>query len=356
MRHAKQNLIAMFYERPPSLEGNLDVALEPVDERRGWLRVSGAGHSYEARAAALAVPYPSGLTRLIAANPGVEAVLVEHASPGFDAAAADQGIDYLDLRGRGRLIGPGFVYVAPPRAGSSRAKAAIEDPALSDDPWLRPAGRRKAPPRASPFAPKASRVVRALLSGQRPGAGWMVSELAHACRMNPGNVHRILGALIDDGFIERDRDLYVLSDPGSLLEAWAENADRRRDPLSIPVKGDLRAAVDRLMHGLEGPAFVSGELAAELYAPHLQAKQAIVHAAGARFLDEERLLAEAGPPPLRADAVVVVDRADEGVGDFGEARAGLPLVSPVQLYVDLARAPGRGREAAAHVRRVVLGF
>jgi hypothetical protein len=48
--------------------------------------------------------------------------------------------------------------------------------------------------------------------------------------------------------------------------------------------------------------------------------------------------------------------SDPGVSDFGTVHADFPLVSPHQLYVDLYRDRGRGREAGEHVRREVLGF
>jgi len=53
---------------------------------------------------------------------------------------------------------------------------------------------------------------------------------------------------------------------------------------------------------------------------------------------------------------VVAVRSDEGVGEFGRELEGLPLVSLPQLYVDLYRERGRGREAAEHVRREALAY
>jgi AraC-like DNA-binding protein len=341
------------------LEGGLDLALEQVDERRAWLRVRSQEHEYEARAAALAVPYPSGLRRLMAWDPDVEVVLLEQASRRFDGAAAEQQVGYLDLRGRGRLLGPGFVYVAPPYLTSLPAGGDIEDSSAPDDqadPWARVANAKRSHPSVSPFAPKASRVVRVLLSD--PERPWRLSDIADRCQMNPGNVHRVLRALVDQAFIERDRDLYVLDDPGSLLEAWADHAGRRRsrDRLAVPVREGLRVDVERVLAAVEGHGFVSGELAAELYAPHLPAAQAVVHCVEEEFLDRERLVADFGPRPLRPQGQVLVDLADDGIADSSEVRDGLPLVSPAQVYVDLARDRSRGREAAEHVRREVLGY
>lgn len=305
------------------------------------------------------MPYPSGLRRLMASDRDVEVVLLELASRRFDAAAADQQVGYLDLRGRGRLLGPGFVYVAPPYLPNLPAGGDIEDSGAPDDeadPWAGAANVKRSQSSVSPFAPKASRVVRVLLSD--PERRWRLSDIADRCRMNPGNVHRVLRALVEQAFIERDRDLYVLVDPGSLLEAWADHAGRRRslERVAVPVRDGLRADVERVLAGIEGHGLVSGELAAELYAPHLPASQAVVHCVDQEFLDRERLVADFGSRPLRPQGQVVVNLADDGVADSSEIRDGLPLVSPAQVYVDLARDRSRGREAAEHVRREVLGY
>lgn len=177
--------------------------------------------------------------------------------------------------------------------------------------------------------------------------------------MNPGNVHRVLGALTDLGLVERDGDAYLVGDPGSLLEAWSEQAHRRspRERVSLPVRDDLRAEVERVLALLDGEAVVSGELAAELYAPHLPATQALLHCLRSEALDLERLHAGGRARTLRAPAgEVLVDVADEGAADFGEPRSGFPLVSVPQLYVDLYRDRSRGREAGEHVRRELLSY
>lgn len=350
MSGARQNIIRRFAERPPQLEGGLSLALEPVDERRGRLRVEGADRVYEAIAGGLSVPYASGLKRLLASDPWVEVALVEHAPRGLDRAAIEQGVGYLDLRGRGRLVGPGFVYIAPPlilnrqRGVGAEGEDGSGSSARSDS-------------RVSPFAPKASRIVRALLSD--PERAWRLSELAALCAMNPGNVHRVLGALLRDDLIERDGDHYHVPDPGSLLEAWSEQGgrSRRRDRRIIPVRGSLTEAVRELLDLLGGHAVVSGELGAELYAPHLPAASAIVHRVDDGPLDGLELATAGGSVRSpRAQGQIVLDRADEGVAEFKVERDGLPLVSAPQLYFDLYRERSRAREAAEHVRREVLSY
>jgi hypothetical protein len=336
----KQNpLIRRLAKKPPALVGGVSLKVEAKDDRHADLRLEHDGHRLQLKAAALPVPYPSGLRALLAAEPDIEAVIVERIPPGLKAAAEELGIGYLDVRGGGRLVGPGFVYVAQPF------------PAL-------PGVARK----SSPFAPKASRVVRALLS--EPERDWRLSDIAALVNLNPGNVHRALSALVEGGYVERDGDNYVIANPGSMLEAWADISSPARERVSIPAGDGLRKAIRGVIKDLDGNAVVSGEFAAELLAPHLPAKSAVIHCldAGAwpavvSQVDERPsgnfpAVGLMGPAPGR----LAIDLPDEGVAHFSRSVRGLEVVSPVQLYVDLYKQPGRGREAAEEVRRQLLGY
>jgi hypothetical protein len=319
---------------PPPIEGG-SVVVQPIGGRRARLRIELGGQRAEFLAAVLAVPYPSGLKRLAEANPDLEAVIVERIPPGLDKAARELGVSYLDIHGRGRISKPGFVYFAPP-----------------DRDLRRPADT----PRSSPFAPKASRVARSLLSDHE--RQWRLSDLARLSALNPGNVHRVLTALVDNGYLEREGDFYVVADPGSLLDAWAETAAPAQDQVVVRVRGDLMPAVEVLIDRLHGKAVISGELAAELLAPHLPAESALIHCLDVSewaLLDVEEI--EPPPPPAPgAQTRIVVDLPDAGVAQFGTEIAEIDLVGPAQLYVDLYNQPTRGRQAAEEVRRQLLDF
>jgi hypothetical protein len=307
--------------------------VELDDDQRGIVTLSRDDIVVKLRAVGLSLPYPSGLARVRAGQPDAELVVVERAPLGFQRAAEEAHLSYLDLQGRGRVVVPGLVYLAEPRADLHGALRGT----------------------SSPFAPKASRVVRALLSD--PETRWRLSDLAVLANLNPGNVHRALSALVDQGVVERDADAYVLADPGSLLEAWAEQQQSPRERLFVPVEDrDLRASVHKWLDRLGDHAVVSGELAAEELAPYLPAESATIH-----VLDADRFAAlgiEDRHPlaPSASPGRLLLDSADAGVGDFRSVKNGLPLASPQQIYVDLARDRGRGREAGEHLRRQLLGF
>jgi hypothetical protein len=335
MTDSRQNiLLARLAEHPPQIEGG-SVAIQPIKGGQAQLRIELGGRHADLLAAFLAVPYPSGLKRLLDANPGLEAVIVERIPPGLDQAARDLGLSYLDFHGRGRIVQPSLVYFAPPTPGDNRPSKA---------------------PGPSPFAPKASRVVRSLLANHE--RGWRLSDLAKVSALNPGNVHRVLNRLMDDGYVERDDDSYLLADPGALLDAWAENSPLARERTTIPVKGNLRPAVEALVERFHGHAVASGELAAEMLAPHLPATSAVIHCLDSREWARIDLGEVELPPPadFLAPGQIELDLPDEGVAQFGSEVSELRLVSAVQLYVDLYKQPARSRQAAEEVRRQLLDF
>jgi hypothetical protein len=153
-------------------------------------------------------------------------------------------------------------------------------------------------------------------------------------------------------------DAYVLADAASLLDAWADQHEAPRDRVwfDVDVDADLRAFVANLLQRLDAAGVVSGELAAEELAPHLPAERAIVHAFDPRRFAELRGYRPSRPDSLRSASGVLVDLADAGYDAFSVSKRGLPLASPQQVYVDLARDRGRGREAAEHLRRTAIGY
>jgi hypothetical protein len=351
-----------FIADPPELAGGVELAVEPSDGRVR-LRLRHEAAAVELSAAFLSVPYPSGLRRLLASIEDIDAVVVEHIPSGLDAAAAELGVSYLDRHGFGRVVAPGIVYVAPPPVPSRLRPLGGDLPAGQASPGELPpapqspgsAGRR--PQRVSPFAPKASRIIRALLA--EPDRSWRLSDLAKGVGVDPGNAHRILASLLELDLVERDDDEYLLPDPGSLLEAWAEAVRRPRERIVVPIADGLVESIRELVEGDPGSYAVSGELAAELLAPYLDARRALLHCLNRdaySAVAQLESLRELKMPPVnlagRFDAVL----ADERIGQFGEEREGLPLVSPQQLYVDLYRESGRTREAAEYLRRQVLKY
>ncbi|HEU0019718.1 MAG TPA: type IV toxin-antitoxin system AbiEi family antitoxin [Thermoleophilaceae bacterium] len=332
--HSPQSKLDALAHNPPQLQGGGWCSLDLRDSRHAWLSLGFGDNRLTMSAAYLSVPYPSGLRRLLLREPDLEAVIVDRVPAGLLEAATAADIAILDKHGYGRVVTSRLVYVAPPP-------------------------RRSAPPSrsgSSPFAPKASRLVRTLLVF--PEERWRLSALADVAEVDPGNAHRVLAALMERGLVERDEDEYLVADPGSMLEAWAESTTRPREQLSLPVSGDLADELRVILPVLDHKAVVSGEFAAERLAPHLPAQTALVHCWDRTAW--ERLGRDTTPKHVPAGISLrgrlIVDLTDEGVARFGVNLGDIPLVHPVQAYVDLFMSPGRGREAGEYLRHESIGF
>lgn len=333
MQQSKQQLLSAFTEHPPRLAGDVLLDVRPEDADHVSLRLSSDGHEATLRATALLVPYPSGLRRLLAEEQDLDAVIVDRIPRGLGRAAQEYGVSYLDRSGHGRVVAPGFVYVSEPSGGSAR-----------------PVQRR-----SSPFAPAASRVIRALLVD--PVHHWRVSDIARVVDFNPGNVHRTLAALVEIGLVERDDDAYVVPDPGSLLEAWADQTPRPRQQYALPIERSPLEDARRVTAELRSPVVVSGELGAELLAPYLSSESAVIHM---HEEDDFHALADSSfgtPLPSAArHGRLLFDLSDPGTDHFAARVQGLHVAHPVQIYVDLYRERGRAREAGEHLRRELIRF
>lgn len=333
MHYSLSKLEALAHN-PPQLQGGGSCRLDVRDARHAWLVIEFGDNRLAMSAAFLSVPYPSGLRRLLQREPDLEAVIVDRIPAGLLEAAAAADVAVLDKDGFGRVVTSKLVYVAPAPHGSA------------------PLSRST----SSPFAPKASRLVRTLLVF--PEERWRLSALADLAQVDPGNAHRVLASLMERGLVERDEDEYLVADPGSLLEAWAESTTRPREQLSLPVSGDLADELRVILPVLDHKAIVSGEFAAERLAPYLPAQTALVHCWDRTAWERLRrdVTPRYVPEGIALSGRLVVDLADEGVAQFRVSQGDIPLVNPVQAYVDLFTAPGRGREAGEHLRKTIIGF
>ncbi|HEY1688981.1 MAG TPA: type IV toxin-antitoxin system AbiEi family antitoxin [Solirubrobacteraceae bacterium] len=329
---SRASVIRRFAEAGPSvLADGQGIDVEVLDDRRATIGLRGAGGVSSFKAVGLAVPYPSGLRRLRSELPDIELVVVERAPEGLRAAARREGISWIDLDGAGHIETGGRVIL-----DASPAQR-------------RPPGR----PAVSPFAPAASRVIKVLLSDHR--RPWRLSEIVDLAEVNPGNVHRVLGALLERGFVERDVNAYMPMDPRRMLDAWAEQYETPRERVIARVEEDLAPLVDKLVAS-RSKVFVSGELAAELLVPYLPARSAVIHCVDPEAFLELAQELDVLSCDSKIPREIVIDLADRGCGAFAERHAGLPIASPVQIYLDMSRELDRGREAAEQLRREAIGF
>lgn len=263
--------------------------------------------------------------------------------PKYKRMLEEQNLNYIDLAGNICLRAPG-VFIK--QAGQELPR------------HLRP------PRRKNPFADKASLIARVALSGRQPA--WGVRELAAEAGVAVGWASEIVRVLEARYYVGRDKHgKLVLEDPVLLLEDWSHFYSYERNRIVsyfAPFKdpGPFLAKVARALADLEVEDRYALSLlaAANVLLGHVRSDQVHIYVSAEKFDVVIHDLPE----------LLHLERADAG-GNLHVLRPyyrhsfmfqaqkvrGLPLVSDVQLYLDLHDYPLRGREAAEALLRRRLG-
>jgi len=209
---------------------------------------------------------------------------------------------------------------------------------------------------SSAFAPKSSRVARALLLD--PGRFWVQSDLARQIKLGRGFVSRIVRRLAADELIESGDDGRVRARSAeALLDAWHGEYDFGKHHIlrwhhAARSGSELTNAVaEALQDGSHEHAF-TGLAAAWAYDPFAMFRLVAVYLKDPTALDVIRALG--AREEERGSNLWVVIPNDEGVFDGSRSLDRVRYVSPVQTWLDLAAMPERAQEAAERVRRFWL--
>lgn len=325
--HRLPGILAELFDDP---EPSRALFFEPAD-RGVDIAIDAGGRRWAIQAKISSSPgtVATVADRLRALDVGdaIPVLVVPYMSPAGAKTAAERRLNWIDLSGNASLRDDELYVWVQGRPNQFGARG-------------RP---------ASPFAPKSSRVARALLLD--PARWWRQKDLAEHTDLDPGRISRVVHRLDDEQLLERDSARLRPRDPDLLLEAWAD--DYRFDRHDI-ITGHLTGS------GVE----LARELNASLDA------EAIDHAftglpaawaldSFARF----RLVSVyvVGDPRAAAEAVAlrrnerganvqIIGPDDRGVFDGQRRIEDLPCVAPVQIYLDLGHLPERAAEAAEHLR------
>lgn len=275
---------------------------------------------------------------------GIPAVAVPRLGPGLKQFLRDLQVGYLSLDGQIYLRGEGILIDREvSRLGAQ----------------LRPAEA------SSVFADRSSLLLRHLFS--RPSGPFGVRDVAAELGISPGLVSRLAAQLRSDGYLVEEGGLARLADRAALLDDWREFYRRRakrqpehrkyvhaRDVASV--MAHLAAAARDKELPKWGLSFHAG---ASLVAPyaffsevHVLLDSASSDDAAAAF--SHRLHLE----PAERDAnVILIEPYYRSSWHHGLREIhGLPVVSDLQLYLDLCSYPRRGAEQADRVRERILAL
>ncbi len=268
--------------------------------------------------------------------PGAYSVAVApYISPQSAALLRQHGSGYVDLSGNCYLA---FDNVLIEKEGK---------------PNVRPASR----PLKALFAPRATRIVRALLVER--DRSWRLEELGRAASVSLGHAHNVVRRLEDVEWIERGPEgRFRLQRPGELLDAWRDEYTYRVNTTAAFVSpvADKR----RLMESLARQAAAAGmsyaftlHAGASLVGPQVRVPTIHCYVGG----DSEPVARALGLQPVEGEGTVyLMTPYDLGVFYAPLTKGGLRVVCLPQLYVDLYHHERRGREQADKLRRDAMGF
>jgi hypothetical protein len=206
-----------------------------------------------------------------------------------------------------------------------------------------------------PFSDKASLVLRALISAG-PGRG--VRGIAEEVGLSPGYVSKVVQELEERGYVARREDGLALRHGQELLQDWVRAYRKRwveRRSYFVPVTR-VQAVMDAMRQAsISDECALTLQAGASLVAPYADFDVVDVYVHGidaavalARHLDAREVERGANlrvsVPYYRVSAFF--DRQES---------AGLPVVSDLQLYLDLYDHPLRGREQAEQILERRLG-
>jgi len=215
---------------------------------------------------------------------------------------------------------------------------------------------------AALFAPKAERVLRALLDPELTGRTWTFRELAqHAAPgVSLGQVHKVVKALSDREFTTQSDEGLRLLKPEPLLLEWAKSYRFERNKAarfySILPARELEARLAETINDLDGrpnseAAFASFSAATRIKAYVRQHRHYLYLKGDTALLTKHLELKEVSS----GENVVVLEPYDDGV--FYQAQRqndGGICTGLVQTYLDVNASGGRGPEAAEHILATVL--
>lgn len=211
---------------------------------------------------------------------------------------------------------------------------------------------------ADVFAPRSSRVVRALL--MEPERRFTQADLAEASGVDKGRVSRLVRRLEGMDLVVREGRALRVKDAALALEAWREAYDFEKHHVK---RGHVAVRdPEELISMIRDSAVSFGLLwALTGLAAAWQMTRFAMFRLVTVFVRERPSDEWLGRIGFREDPrganLWVVRPVDDGVFVGADAVDGLPCVHPLQVYLDLKAHPERAEEAAAEVRarRIRLG-
>jgi hypothetical protein len=298
-------------------------------ERRLLCQVKASGQPRLARQASL------DLRAIAGGKGGYPVFIAPYISEDAAHICEEYGVGYVDFAGNCRLT---FDHVHIRRQG-----------------YPNPTVRRR--DLRSLYSPKAERILRVLLTNGR--RRWKTQELATEADVSFGQVANVKRLLADREWIDVERDGLALGSFEQsivpLLNEWSSQYRPGRNDefnlygmTSVP---EIEASLTEASKKLNLPIGFTGFSGASRLAPAVRYQKVTAYVLG----EPDDLAAAAGLKLVNSGAnAALLKPYDEGVLYGIREIDQAPIVSPVQMYLDLQQTKGRGQEAASALLEEVI--
>jgi hypothetical protein len=269
----------------------------------------------------------------------VPVLAAPYISPRMAELCEKHGWSWYDAAGNCRLVVPGCIYIE--RRGSEPV-------------------HQRPKPKANLGSAASAQVLRTLLVSEHTGKRWTQTRLQKDCEpgVSIGLVNKVVTHLREEAWLQSEADgRFFVPDPAGLIQAWSKayRFDRQRQLSYFTLlKGDELEYQLGTLTNSKGKAAYAVFSAAEFEAPYVRQNKTWLYVNDAALDDFEEMV-RAKRVDSGANIVVLIPE-DDGVFYENQFRMGRSLgrTNPVQTWLDLKHAGGRGEEAAEAIMEQCL--
>ncbi len=203
------------------------------------------------------------------------------------------------------------------------------------------------------YYPKAERLLRVILNN--PGHVWKVQDLSKEAGVSLGMVSNVKQQLEAMEWITASKTGFTLRAWDELLKDWqtqySYTKNKQYDFYSLKSTEELEKEISEYGKKSNTKYALTMFSGAARLAPYTRYNRVYAYVDS----DVEKLATDLKLKPVSSGPnVTLLSPYDEGVFYGAETVAGVKVVSPIQLYLDLMSNKGRGEEAAEFLRKEVI--
>lgn len=195
------------------------------------------------------------------------------------------------------------------------------------------------------FTPKASRILRVMLSN--PRKSWQLQELANESKVSLGQAYKVKKRLFELEYASEEKKNILLKRPEELLSKWSENYNFRKnkfyDYFCFGEPRDIEQKIAEYCKKNNIPYALTLFSGAALVAPYARYTRAFIYI---KQKSQELASSLELKPVDSGPNITIIEPSDDGIFYGIQEINGIRVASNVQLYLDLISYKGRGEESA----------